>query len=283
MYIELDTDYFDHPRVIMLRRLIGEGADVYPLRMWTWAARHAREGVLAPDLVEAACRWAGDMGVLLNALEQVGLLTRQEDGRFFIKGWDKWSGKFFQQYERKLERMRDYSKERRGVQRVEVRAEKKAEPEEGKEVPFKSAKKAKKYSAVVEGVTNKIVEIWNEGRPAESRIRVTEKRLSKVSARLGDSPPFTPEQICDIARRLKVSPHHNGRNDRGWHAPGPEWALESTERAEQWVNGQGRRPAPMPSARCGVCGDSGQVPVGVGENRTVLMGPCTSCQRREQA
>jgi hypothetical protein len=79
-----------------------------------------------------------------------------------------------------------------------------------------------------------VVDIWNEDRPQAKHIRVTAKRVSHVNARLADG--FTPDQIMSIARKLKASAWHQGKNDRGWKAPGPEWAFDSTEKAEQWAD-----------------------------------------------
>ena len=88
-------------------------------------------------------------------------------------------------------------------------------------------------------VTTKLILIWNEGR--SGAIRYTRSREAKVAARLKDG--FTPTQLEQIVRNLKSSPWHTGDNERGWCAPGPEWALHSTERAEQWLEKQ-TAPAP---------------------------------------
>jgi uncharacterized protein YdaU (DUF1376 family) len=78
-----------------------------------------------------------------------------------------------------------------------------------------------------------VVELWNRTRKPAEKIRITPQRKAKVEARLKDK--FTPEQLRDVVVRCRDSEWHQGKNDRGWKAPGPEWVLHSTERVEQWL------------------------------------------------
>lgn len=83
-------------------------------------------------------------------------------------------------------------------------------------------------------VAESLMEIWNLGRPAREQSRLTPKRLAKIAARIKDG--FGKEELETVVRRLKASGFHNGDNDRGWKAPGPEWVLNSTEKVEQWLS-----------------------------------------------
>jgi uncharacterized protein YdaU (DUF1376 family) len=118
--------------------------------------------------------------------------------------------------------------------------------------------------------TEALINVWNEGLEGRSRLRVTPGRVAKVRARLEDG--FTLEQLTMAIRACKASPFHNGQNDRGWKAPGPEWVLHKTERVEEFLNGHGRRPA-APRRTCQNCNGLAVIPRGVnGETR-----PCPSC------
>lgn len=105
MYVQLDTDYFNHPKTIHLISLIGPEADVYPPRLWTWAMKYAKSGVLkTPGMVETACRWKDDDGRLHKALVASGFLD--EDG-VTIHGWMERTGHGLQRYEEKKARGRE--------------------------------------------------------------------------------------------------------------------------------------------------------------------------------
>lgn len=293
MHVELDVDFFDHPKTVDLRARIGDkNADVYPLRLWTWAAKYARNGFInTAQRLEYACGWQGDRGVLAEILVETGFLDSVSGG-YKIHGWEDRSGNFFQQYERKLVRMREYARQKRAggvtVERHEVAPSTIGFPpklEEPAPAPPPAPKKEKPVGTP-EGlaVTTRLVTLWNEGKPTEQHIRLTPKRRAKVEARLKDG--FNAEQLARVVAALKASPRHNGSNENGWRAPGPEWVLENTERVEQWLAGNGTRmvaPA-RPSVRCGVCSDTGKIPTGVDtESRSVTYGPCTSCADRRKA
>ena len=50
--VPVDVDYFSHPKTVQLISIIGQGADVFPIRLWAWAAKFAKKGALsAPDMV----------------------------------------------------------------------------------------------------------------------------------------------------------------------------------------------------------------------------------------
>jgi len=79
-----------------------------------------------------------------------------------------------------------------------------------------------------------LVDLWNVGKAAKDWIRVTPKRIAKVQARLKDG--FTEQDMALAVSNCLKSEWHQGVNDRGWRAPGPEWVLHTVERAEEWKN-----------------------------------------------
>jgi hypothetical protein len=89
------------------------------------------------------------------------------------------------------------------------------------------------FTAEVRETAKSLVDLWNLGREKGHQIRLTEARVAKVQARLNDG--FTAKELETVVLRLKNSEWHNGKNDRGWAASGPEWVLHTTEKVEQWL------------------------------------------------
>ena len=89
-YLNLDLNYFDHPKTLALSALLGNGSSELPLRLWAYAGKfHAKNGCLGRRSVaeiESLLRWWGESGHAVRALQRVGFLGRGRDG-FFIHDW----------------------------------------------------------------------------------------------------------------------------------------------------------------------------------------------------
>lgn len=85
--LNLDADYFSHPKTVRLTGLLGRGSEVLPIKLWCWCAKyHAESGLLAgysADEVEAAVGWWGEPGKFVEAMLKVGLLEKNELG-FYV-------------------------------------------------------------------------------------------------------------------------------------------------------------------------------------------------------
>lgn len=99
-YLNLDLDYFDHPKVVRLVGQLGRGADILPIRLWTYTGKyHAETGELtgySPLEIEAAIKWWGQPGRALDAmlrpfLEKPGFLERAENG-YKVHDWEHING-----------------------------------------------------------------------------------------------------------------------------------------------------------------------------------------------
>ena len=94
-YLNLDLDYFDHPKTLQLVALLGEGSDTLPLRLWAYAGKYApRDGVIgrrSAAEVEALIRWRGESGLAARALQRVGFLSR-DSGVFKVHDWKHHQG-----------------------------------------------------------------------------------------------------------------------------------------------------------------------------------------------
>lgn len=99
-YLNVDLDYFDHPKTVRLVGQLGRGADLLPLRLWAYTGKyHAEKGELtgySPLEIEAAVKWWGQPGrateaLLAPFLGKPGFLERIEQG-FKVHDWDEING-----------------------------------------------------------------------------------------------------------------------------------------------------------------------------------------------
>jgi hypothetical protein len=77
-YINVDLDYFDHPKTKRLVGLLGVGAELLPIRLWAYTGKyHPRTGIItgyAPQEVEIFVGWKGKPGKMVAALLKVGFV-----------------------------------------------------------------------------------------------------------------------------------------------------------------------------------------------------------------
>lgn len=111
MYIMIEDNFLEHPKVWTLREKVGPEAEVYLIRLWIFVIRFARSGVLAsPDLIEPRVGWQGKPGVLVQALKDVGFL--EADG-VTVHDWAHHSGRWLRYYEDRKARARETRKQYR--------------------------------------------------------------------------------------------------------------------------------------------------------------------------
>ncbi len=101
--LNLDLDYFDHPKTRRLVVLLGPGAEILPIRLWTYCGKfHPKDGSLvgySEDEIEKFSGWAGMKGLLYKALLSLGFLDTVEGG-VIIHDWDEHAGHFAVYHER---------------------------------------------------------------------------------------------------------------------------------------------------------------------------------------
>ena len=105
--IPIDVDYFDHPKTLKLISLLGKlEADIYPLRLWRWAASYAKDGQLPSDpaLIERSVGWRGRGGRLVTAMQEAGFIDKDT---FTLHNWNKHIGRSIAIYEQKKKKQRD--------------------------------------------------------------------------------------------------------------------------------------------------------------------------------
>lgn len=92
-FLNLDLNYFDHPKTKRLNAILGQDADLRPIKLWVHCGRfHAKDGCLSgysDRELEGLTGWKCDLlqsdGVLVAAMAQVGFLVECAHGK---KGWD---------------------------------------------------------------------------------------------------------------------------------------------------------------------------------------------------
>lgn len=93
--LNLDLNYFDHPKTLRLMARLGAKADVLPIRLWAYVGKHQPESGRL-DMTEAelerACRWWGKRGAMVTAMVDVGFLDQRTQTSFSVHDWLDHSG-----------------------------------------------------------------------------------------------------------------------------------------------------------------------------------------------
>ena len=94
-YLNLDLDFFDHPKTKRLVGLLGKGAEVLPIRLWCACGKYqAESGRLigySTQAIEATCAWWGRKGEMVDAMLEVGFIEKTDDG-FQVHDWPDHAG-----------------------------------------------------------------------------------------------------------------------------------------------------------------------------------------------
>lgn len=93
--LNLDLDYFSHPKTKRLVGLLGRGAEVLPVKLWSYCGKfHAEDGRLSDYTVqeiESIAEWWGKPGECVAALTKVRFLHTEPDG-FQVHQWREHQG-----------------------------------------------------------------------------------------------------------------------------------------------------------------------------------------------
>lgn len=89
--LNLDLDFFDHPKVKRLIGLLGKGSEVLPIRLWAYCGKyHCDSGRLteiSAQEIESIMCWWGTSGVAVEALVKVGFLEVVPEGGYQVHDW----------------------------------------------------------------------------------------------------------------------------------------------------------------------------------------------------
>jgi hypothetical protein len=88
--VNVDLNYFTHPKTTRLIRLLGKGAEAIPIRIWCYCGTHMPEdGVLkgfSAAEIEMIAEWKGEPGKAIKALKIVGFLDKKGKD-YAVHGW----------------------------------------------------------------------------------------------------------------------------------------------------------------------------------------------------
>lgn len=94
-YLNLDLDYFTHPKVERLVEELGNEAFHYPIRLWCYAGKHfPHTGMLdgcSIKQIEKAIGWAGEHGKLIDSLLKFDFI-KQRGESYQIHDWKDHAG-----------------------------------------------------------------------------------------------------------------------------------------------------------------------------------------------
>lgn len=94
-YLNLDLDYFTHPKTVRLVGLLGPEAVCLPIKLWCYVAKHhCEQGLLvaySKQEVESVIGWTGESGQCVDAMVKIGLLDEIQNG-YAVHDWLEHAG-----------------------------------------------------------------------------------------------------------------------------------------------------------------------------------------------
>lgn len=94
-FLNLDLNYEDHPKTKRLVGLLGRGAELIPIRIWSYCGKyHAENGEMtahSPQEIESIVKWWGKPGQAVGAMLKVGFLEKIKGG-FRVHDWKETQG-----------------------------------------------------------------------------------------------------------------------------------------------------------------------------------------------
>lgn len=94
-FLNLDLDYEDHPKTKRLVGLLGRGAELIPIRIWSYCGKyHAENGEMtahSTQEIESIVKWWGKPKKAVEALLKVGFLEKIKGG-FRVHDWKETQG-----------------------------------------------------------------------------------------------------------------------------------------------------------------------------------------------
>ena len=95
-FLNLDLDFFAHPKCARLVGLIGRDSEVFPLRLWAYTAKyHSVDGKLSgysPQAIERIVQWGGQPGQCVDALAAVGFIDKIGESDWKVHDWMDYQG-----------------------------------------------------------------------------------------------------------------------------------------------------------------------------------------------
>jgi hypothetical protein len=94
-YLNLDLDYFTHPKIMRLSSLLGPSSVMYPVKLWCYAAKHFPVTGMLEECskhdIEMALGWDGEPEKLVDTLVKISLLE-VKNSNYKIHDWKEHAG-----------------------------------------------------------------------------------------------------------------------------------------------------------------------------------------------
>jgi hypothetical protein len=93
--LNLDIDYFTHPKTKRLIRLLGKGSEVLPLKLWCYTARYFPNGRLteiSAQEIETEVGWCGEVGMMVKHMIDEHWIDPDDDKTMCIHDWSEREG-----------------------------------------------------------------------------------------------------------------------------------------------------------------------------------------------
>jgi hypothetical protein len=93
--LNLDLNYFEHPKITRLVGLLGPGAELFPIRLWCYCGlyhtENGRFSCYSVPEIESVAKWIGESGAMVSAMVHVGLLDKRGE-EYEIHDWKETNG-----------------------------------------------------------------------------------------------------------------------------------------------------------------------------------------------
>ncbi len=276
-YLNVSPDFFGHPKTRRLEGLLGKGADVLPIRLWSYCSKYCpadgRLKNLSEGEIESALGWWGKPGEAVEALKKVGFLDH--DGNSYAShGWREHQGHLVAFKKRASEAAKARWKRARSIAAsnaktssgdvlggcplpvhdspVPPKQNNKKEKECELPAPHSVFPEKQKLTAnIVQGgdQCRAFVDLWHESCPSLPRVsELTAGRRTKIAARLQSRPL---QQWRIVFESMEQSNFFRGQNDRGWKG-NLDWVIKNEENALYVLEGKysnGKTKAPIGEMR----------------------------------
>ena len=88
--LNIDLDFFNHPKTKRLQSILGPGSEVYLIRLWAYVGKyHAANGALknyTPGEIKTLVDFPGNAQAMLQAMLKVGFINKTKSG-YQIQDW----------------------------------------------------------------------------------------------------------------------------------------------------------------------------------------------------
>lgn len=94
-YLNLDLDYFSHPKIVRFTAKLGLEHVAIPIRLWCYVAKyHCEDGMLkgySKHEIEASLGWTGESGKLVDTLVEIRILDTVGQ-QYKVHDWKEHAG-----------------------------------------------------------------------------------------------------------------------------------------------------------------------------------------------